>query len=287
MSESVPEAGPEAGAAGSGGSGEPGELVESASGEVTVGSGSVGVGSTDAESTGVGSTDAESLVGVDPSVVLTDGLTDGLPSFVTDVERSREALGVGFPQCVRFGELLVAHGEERGLIGPRELPRLWTRHIVNSAAVARYLPATGLVADVGSGAGLPGIVLASMRPGLGFHLIEPMERRCAWLREVVDALGLDNVEVYQRQAQELHGSQQYVAVTARAVAALDKLLRWTWPLVEPGGALLAMKGQRAAEEVDAASAVLRKLKAGSVEVHEVDVLGDGDLTRVVEVHKKG
>lgn len=204
---------------------------------------------------------------------------------VTDAERSREVLGAGYERCVQFAELLVTHGEERGLIGPRELPRLWSRHIVNSAAVAPFLPASGMVADVGSGAGLPGIVLAVMRPDLGFHLVEPMERRVTWLREVVEALGLENVEVYQRQAQELHGSQDYEAVTARAVAALDKLARWTWPLIAPGGALLAMKGQRAAAEVEAAAAVLRKLKAGSVTVHEVDVLNDGDVTRVVEVRR--
>lgn len=208
-----------------------------------------------------------------------------VPSVVTDVERSREVLGVGFEASVRFAELLVEHGEERGLIGPRELPRLWSRHIVNSAAVASFLPASGVVADVGSGAGLPGVVLAAMRPDLTFHLIEPMERRVAWLREVIDTIGLTNVEVYQRQAQELHGSQEYAAVTARAVAALDKLLRWTWSLVEPGGVLLAMKGQRASAEVDAAAAVLRKLKAGHVSIHEVDVLGDGDVTRVVEVRR--
>ncbi len=206
-------------------------------------------------------------------------------SVVTDPERSRDVLGTGFDQCVRFAELLVTHGEERGLIGPRELPRLWSRHIVNSVAVAPYLPPSGAVADIGSGAGLPGIVLAAMRPDLAFHLVEPMERRVTWLREVVDSLELENVEVYQRQAQELHGSQEYTAVTARAVAALDKLARWTWPLIAPGGALLAMKGQRAAAEVDAAAAVLRKLKAGQVTVHEVDVLGDGDVTRVVEVRR--
>lgn len=208
-----------------------------------------------------------------------------LPEFVVDVEKSREALGAGFDQSVRFAELLVQHGEQRGLIGPRELPRLWTRHIVNSAAVAPFLPASGAVADVGSGAGLPGIVLAAMRPDLQFQLIEPMERRVVWLREVVEDLGLTNVEVYQRQAQELHGSQEYEAVTARAVAALDKLARWTWPLIAPGGSLLAMKGQRAVAEVEAAAPVLRKLKAGVPVVHEVDVLDDGDITRVVVVPK--
>lgn len=209
----------------------------------------------------------------------------GAEGLVTDPERSRELLGVGYDACVKFAEMLARHGEERGLIGPRELPRLWARHIVNSAVVLPYLPDQGTVADVGSGAGLPGIVLAAARPDLAFHLIEPMERRVTWLREVATELGLENVEVYQRQAQELHGSQSYEAVTARAVAALDKLLRWTWPLIAPRGELLAMKGQRAAIEVEAAAPVLRRLKAVSTEVVEVDLLSDGELTRLVRVRK--
>jgi 16S rRNA (guanine527-N7)-methyltransferase len=200
---------------------------------------------------------------------------------------SRRALGQGYDDAVAFAELLRVHGEERGLIGPRELDRLWTRHIVNSAAVVPYLPTEGRVADVGSGAGLPGIVLAAARPDLEFHLIEPMERRVEWLKLVATTLLLDNVVVHQHQAQELHGKLACSAVTARAVAALDKLVKWTWPLVAPQGALVAMKGARAADELAAAQPVLKKLPgAGAGTVHEVDVLGDGDVTRVVEIRRR-
>ncbi|TNU73973.1 16S rRNA (guanine(527)-N(7))-methyltransferase RsmG [Miniimonas arenae] len=200
---------------------------------------------------------------------------------------SREVLGAGYDACVAYYELLRRHGEERGLVGPRELGRLWTRHVLNSAAVLPYLPGSGSVADVGSGAGLPGVVLAAVRPDLTVTLIEPMERRVEWLELVAAELSLTNVSVVQGQAQELHGKARFDAVTARAVAALDKLVTWTWPLVAPGGALLAMKGQRAAAELEAAGSTLRRLGAGAGVVHDVDVLGDGDVTRVVEIRRVG
>lgn len=204
---------------------------------------------------------------------------------VTDAEQSREILGLGFSGAVRFAELLAEHGEERGLIGPRELERLWPRHVLNSAAVGRFLPDSGAVADVGSGAGLPGIVLALMRPDLDFCLIEPMERRVAWLAEVIEDLDLDNVTVRQVRAEELHGRQRFDAVTARAVAGMKKLVPMTLPLVAPKGALLAQKGRRAAEEVSAAREALRAAGDGRTEVHEVDLLDDGELTWVVQVHR--
>lgn len=200
-----------------------------------------------------------------------------------DEQRSREILGLGFAAAEAFGEMLVAEGELRGLIGPREVPRLWRRHVMNSAAVAEFLPASGSVADVGSGAGLPGIVLAAMRADLEFHLIEPMERRIDWLTEVVDELGLDNVALHRGRAEEFHRRLRCDAVTARAVAGLGKLLRFTIPLLAPGGALLALKGERAQAEIDEAKYVLNKFKAREVSVHDVDLFGDGDVTRVVEV----
>ena len=202
---------------------------------------------------------------------------------VTDTERSREILGLGYGGAVRFGELLAAHGEERGLIGPRELARLWPRHVLNSAAAAPFLPTNGTVADVGSGAGLPGIVLALMRPDLEFALIEPMERRITWLTEVVSELDLDNVELHQVRAEEMHGRRRFHAVTARAVAAMKKLVPITLPLVAPGGSLLAQKGRRAGDEIADARQVLRSHGAVDTQVHEVDLLGDGDVTRVVQV----
>ncbi|MGC0272843.1 16S rRNA (guanine(527)-N(7))-methyltransferase RsmG [Pseudactinotalea sp. Z1739] len=202
---------------------------------------------------------------------------------VTNPERSREILGLGYAGAVRFGELLAEHGEERGLIGPRELERLWPRHVLNSAAVAPFLPQSGSVADVGSGAGLPGMVLALIRPDLEFHLIEPMERRVAWLTGVVDELDLDNVTLHQVRAEELHGRVSFEAVTARAVAVMKKLVPITMPLVAPGGSLIAQKGGRAAAEVADARKVLRSHGGGQTQVHEVDLLGDGEVTRIVQV----
>lgn len=202
---------------------------------------------------------------------------------ITDEQRSREILGLGYNGAIRFAELLALHGEERGLIGPRELSRLWPRHVLNSAAVAPFLPARGTVADVGSGAGLPGIVLALMRPDLEFSLIEPMERRVAWLSEVLEELDLDNVELHQVRAEELHGRRRFSAVTARAVAAMKKLVPITLPLVASGGTLVAQKGQRAAEEVAEARKVLRAHGGVDTQVHEVDLLDDGDITRIVQV----
>ncbi|WP_245708869.1 16S rRNA (guanine(527)-N(7))-methyltransferase RsmG [Ruania alba] len=205
------------------------------------------------------------------------------PEVVVDDPQSREILGLAWGGVAHFAEMLADEGELRGLIGPRELPRLWSRHVLNSAAVAQFLPEEGSLADVGTGAGLPGVVLALMRPELEVHLVEPMERRLAWLGEVVQELDLENVQLHHCRAEELHGRLRVSAVTARAVAALDKLARITLPLVAPGGTLLAQKGQRAADEVSRADRVLRRLGASDVRIHEVDLLGDGDVTRVVEV----
>lgn len=202
---------------------------------------------------------------------------------IVEVDRSREILGLGFSGAVRFAEMLAAEGELRGLIGPRELPRLWTRHILNCAAVVPFLPERGAIADIGSGAGLPGMVLALMRPDLDVHLIEPMERRIEWLGDVVDELDLDNVILHQVRAEELHGRMSFAAVTARAVAAMHKLGRIAMPLVAPGGVLIAQKGERAQSELDQALPSLRRLGAKRWVVHEVDLLDDGQVTRVVEV----
>ena len=198
---------------------------------------------------------------------------------------SREIFGLGLAAAEEFGQMLADEGELRGLIGPREVPRLWRRHILNSAAVGSLLPERGTVADVGSGAGLPGIVLAIMRPDLEFDLIEPMERRVEWLSEVVEALGLDNVTIHQVRAEELHKKRSYDVVTARAVAGMDKLLRFTIPLVDTGGRLLALKGRRVYDEIEDAKYVFKKLRAEVTVVHEIDVLDDGDVTYVAEVRR--
>ncbi|HLR58801.1 MAG TPA: 16S rRNA (guanine(527)-N(7))-methyltransferase RsmG [Beutenbergiaceae bacterium] len=209
-----------------------------------------------------------------------------MPDIIGGTETaSREIFGLGLAAAEEFGQMLADEGELRGLIGPREVPRLWRRHILNSAAVGSLLPASGTVADVGSGAGLPGIVLAIMRPDLEFDLIEPMERRADWLAEVIEALDLDNVTIHQVRAEELHKKRTYDVVTARAVAGMDKLLRFTVPLIGAGGRLLALKGRRVYEEIEDAKYVLKKFRAEVVAVHEIDVLGDGDVTFVAEVQR--
>lgn len=186
---------------------------------------------------------------------------------------------------VRFANMLADEGEVRGLIGPRESERLWSRHIVNCASLLLFLPEHGTVADVGSGAGLPGLVIACARPDLSVKLIEPMERRCEWLQHVSETLELSNVEVIRERSESLGRTVRADVVTARAVAGLGKLVRLTSKLIAPGGALLALKGQRAYQEVEEASLELKRyhLKA---EVHEVLSVMDGEVTYVVECRRE-
>lgn len=195
----------------------------------------------------------------------------------------RDLFGASWPTVSAYAHLLGSHGVERGLIGPREVARLWSRHLLNSAALAGFLPDEGTVVDVGSGAGLPGVVLAAMRPDLEVHLVEPMRRRVVWLTEVCGALGLERVVVHAARAEELHGRLVADVVTARAVAPLERLGGWTLPLVRAGGRLAVLKGRRAAEELRSAEAALRRRGATSMRVHEVDVLDLGEPTYVVEV----
>ncbi|MFC0680357.1 16S rRNA (guanine(527)-N(7))-methyltransferase RsmG [Lysobacter korlensis] len=179
----------------------------------------------------------------------------------------------------RFTDDLARYGEELGLIGPVELPRLWSRHVLNSALLAALLR-PGRVGDVGSGAGLPGLVLAIARPDVDFVLIEPMERRVDWLLTERDRLGLTNVEVVRARAEEAQLEQPLDQVTARAVSALSRLIPWCAPLVRPGGDLLFLKGARVADEVAAASKVIKKWHLKDVEILE---LGEGlvpETTRV-------
>lgn len=176
---------------------------------------------------------------------------------------------------------LARRGEELGLIGPLELPRLWSRHVVNCALVAPLLR-PGLVGDVGSGAGLPGLVLAIARPDVRFVLIEPMERRTDWLSSQVTALGLENVEVVRARAEEAEFGTALDQVTARAVSALSKLIPATVGLVRHGGELLFMKGERVGEEMAAAVKVMRKAGVSSPEVL---VLGEGIVPEVTRVFR--
>jgi 16S rRNA (guanine527-N7)-methyltransferase len=157
-----------------------------------------------------------------------------------------------------FGELLATEGVLRGLIGPREVPRLWDRHLLNCAAVAEVIPPNVRVADIGTGAGLPGLVLALVRPDLELILVEPLQRRCDFLLEAVAQLGLRaQVRVARGRADAVPPAHADV-VTSRAVAALDKLAPWCFPHARIGGLLLAMKGERAEDELTAARPVLRR-----------------------------
>ncbi|WP_434616398.1 16S rRNA (guanine(527)-N(7))-methyltransferase RsmG [Arthrobacter sp. A5] len=159
----------------------------------------------------------------------------------------------------RFVEHLATSGIERGLIGPREVPRLWSRHVLNCAVVTELIADGARVADVGSGAGLPGLTLALARPDLQVTLIEPLERRVTWLEEVVMDLGLDNVEIMRARAEQALGRVTCDVVTARAVSALDTLVGLTIPLLDGDGELLAIKGRSAQEELDKAAKAIRKL----------------------------
>lgn len=178
-----------------------------------------------------------------------------------------------------FTRHLAEQGETLGLIGPLELPRLWTRHVLNSVIVAPLLR-PGRVGDVGSGAGLPGLVLAIARPDVSFVLIEPMERRVAWLNDQVSVLSLENVTVVRARAEDVTLAQPLDQVTARAVSALRTLVPLTAPLVRPGGELVLMKGAAAEREVEAAAKVIRAYR-----LHDVHVLtlGDGVLDEVTRV----
>lgn len=184
------------------------------------------------------------------------------------------------PLARRFASDLAQFGEQLGLIGPLEASRLWSRHLINCAVVAPYVRADGQLADVGSGAGLPGLVLAIMRPDVTVTLVEPMERRTDWLREETARLGLVNVTVVRARAEDAVSAGPFDQVTARAVSALSKLIPITVPLVRPGGELLLLKGARVAEEITAASSVLRRHRVSNVEVVELGADVVPEVTRL-------
>ena len=204
------------------------------------------------------------------------------PSLETEPAIASELFGARLDLARAYTNDLARRGEELGLIGPLELPRLWSRHILNSALVAPLLRAAARVGDVGSGAGLPGLVLAIARPDVRFVLIEPMERRVDWLRHESSELGLGNVEVVRARAEEARPAPLLDQVTARAVSALSKLLPLTVPLLRPGGELILMKGTNVAAEVEAAAKVIRRLRLTDVEIL---TLGEGVVTEVTRVFR--
>ncbi|MQY35829.1 Ribosomal RNA small subunit methyltransferase G [Streptomyces sp. RB17] len=188
-------------------------------------------------------------------------------------EQAREVFGDRFADAVRYAELLAEAGVQRGLIGPREVPRLWERHLLNCAVLSEAVPEGVTVCDVGSGAGLPGIPLALVRDDLNITLLEPLLRRTNFLTEVVELLGLHHVTVVRGRAEEVLGKLPPVhVVTARAVAPLDRLAAWGIPLLRPYGEMLALKGDTAEEELKAAATALSKL--GAVETSILHV-GEG------------
>jgi 16S rRNA (guanine527-N7)-methyltransferase len=199
-------------------------------------------------------------------------------------EQAREVFGDRFEDAVRYAELLADAGVQRGLIGPREVPRLWERHLLNCAVLSEVVPDGVTVCDVGSGAGLPGIPLALVREDIKITLLEPLLRRTTFLTEVVELLGLDHVTVVRGRAEEVMGTLQPVhVVTARAVAPLERLATWGIPLLRPYGEMLALKGDTAEEELKSAATVLSKL--GAVETSILHV-GEGivdPLSTVVRV----
>jgi len=199
---------------------------------------------------------------IDPAGATTDDGDPGQDGRTTPPpapEVAEVVFGERFPLAERFTAILADSGVSHGLVGPREVPRLWERHVLNCAVVHPAIPEGAPVIDVGSGAGLPGLALAIVRPDLRLLLVEPMLRRTTWLTNAVEELGLDNVEVHRGRAEQFWGHLSAPVVTARAVARLGELARWSLPLLSPGGSMLALKGASAHEELDADRAAVRRL----------------------------
>ena len=172
--------------------------------------------------------------------------------------------GGGIDKARAYAAALARDGETFGLLGPREYPKLWTRHILNSAVVAELVSPGQTVGDVGSGAGLPGIPMAIAQPDAEFVLIEPMERRSDWLKQQVEELGLTNVRVLRARAEEV--GEAFDVVTARAVKALPQLLQMCVPMTKHGGEIIALKGEKAQLEIDDSKRLMKKLDIESFEI---------------------
>ncbi|MEH0111292.1 16S rRNA (guanine(527)-N(7))-methyltransferase RsmG [Tersicoccus sp. MR15.9] len=186
------------------------------------------------------------------------------PTPTADEARAAEQVfGSRVDLAQRYVEHLATSGIERGLLGPREVPRLWERHVLNCAVIGELIPFGVHVADVGSGAGLPGLALAIARPDLRIELIEPLERRVQWLGEVIEDLGLEQVRVHRDRAENVAGSIDVDVVTSRAVSALSTLVPWSMPLLHGSGRMLAIKGRSAADEIAKAEKAIRR--AGGVD----------------------
>jgi 16S rRNA (guanine527-N7)-methyltransferase len=207
------------------------------------------------------------------------------PTLLSPPPAAAAVFGDRLPVVQAYAELLAAAGVERGLLGPREAPRLWERHLLNCAGVAELVEPGSTVLDLGSGAGLPGLVLAAARPDVTVVLCEPLLRRAAFLTEAVEQLGLSGVLVRRARAEELAGAVLVDAVTARAVAPLERLAGWGLPLLRPGGRLLALKGEQAEAELEQAGAALRAAGGTGARVVEVGRPELGSAARVVVVER--
>jgi len=196
-------------------------------------------------------------------------------------EYSQVVFRQGIEKARAYAAILARDSDTFGLLGPRELPKLWSRHVLNSGLLGELIQPGDKVVDVGSGAGLPGIPMAIAVPEAHFTLVEPMERRSNWLVSVVQELGLENVEVIRSRAEDLERTDFTVA-TARAVAALDKLLRLLTPLIRgsKSGTVLAMKGSKAPEEIQLAAKRMERL---GFEAPEILTLGEGKAPETATV----
>lgn len=193
--------------------------------------------------------------------------------YETEPKAAADIFGPQLELARAYTDRLAKDSETFGLLGPRELPRIWGRHVINSALLSELVPAGSKVADIGSGAGLPGIPMAIAQPEAHFTLIEPMERRSGWLQQVIDDLGIRNADVIRARAEEVERTDFDIA-TARAVAALDKLLKLLTPLIRgsEGKTVLAMKGSRAPEEILDAK---KRLEILGFDAPEIITLGLG------------
>ncbi len=204
-------------------------------------------------------------------------------------DSARGVFGAALPRAVAYADLLAGEATLRGLIGPREVPRLWERHLLNCAVVTDLIAPGSTVCDIGSGAGLPGIVLAIRRPDLVVTLVEPLLRRTTFLELAVSRMGLSNVAVLRGRAEDVSGTAHdesgFDVVTSRAVAPMERLAAWSLPLVRPGGQVLAMKGSSASEEVERAATVIRDHGGGEVLIESVGGAWVNPPVTVVAIRK--